>query len=82
MTFAESTSAITRIGRLQAQLLDHTGHVTPGLSRDGARIALDEIQRLRALVGWCPLDMTGRWRRQRASSGVGAGSAERGGGGA
>ena len=54
-----------RIIRLQARLLDHTGHVTRGMSRDDARINLDEINRLRALNGWKLLDMTGRWRRGR-----------------
>jgi hypothetical protein len=65
MTFDESTSIITRIGCLQAQLLDHSGHVTRGLSLDDRRIILDEIQRLRARVGWQPLDMTGRSQRKR-----------------
>jgi hypothetical protein len=65
VTFAESTSAITRIARLQSELLDYTGHVTRGMSRDDARIALDEIQRLRARVGWQPLIMAGRWRRSK-----------------
>lgn len=63
MTFDESTRAITRIACLQNELLDHTGHVTRGMSRDDRRITLDEIQRLRAKVGWKPLDMTGRTRR-------------------
>lgn len=38
-----------RIVRLQAELLDHTGHVTHGLSRDDTRISLDEIQRMRSI---------------------------------
>ena len=63
LTFDQSTDAITRICRLQSQLLDHTGHVTRGMSRDDVRITLDEIQRLRSLVGFKPLDMTGRYRR-------------------
>lgn len=63
LTFHESSRAITRICRLQATLLDHTGHLARGQSRDDARITLDEIQRERARVGWKPLDMTGRWRR-------------------
>lgn len=65
LTFAESTDLLTRIWCLQAILLDYTGHVTRGMSRDDVRINLDEIQRIRALVGWKPLDMTGRWRRAR-----------------
>jgi hypothetical protein len=64
MDFSESTRAITRIGNLQVSILDHTGHVRRGLSRDDVRITVDEIQRLRGLVGWKPLDMTGRYRRQ------------------
>lgn len=65
LTFDESSRAIARICCLQAELLDYTGHVTRGMSRDDTRITLDEIQRLRELVGWKPLDMTGRWRRAR-----------------
>jgi hypothetical protein len=63
MTFDESTSAITRIACMQNRLLDHSGHVTRGRSRDDTRIDLGEIQRLRGKVGWKPLDMTGRYRR-------------------
>jgi hypothetical protein len=63
LSFAESTRAITRISNMQSTLLDYTGHVARGQSRDDVRITLDEIQRLRGLVGWKPLDMTGRWRR-------------------
>ena len=63
MTFRESSYYMSRIACLQADLLDYTGHVTRGLSRDDRRIMLDEIQRMRALVGWRPLDMTGRYRR-------------------
>ena len=63
MTFEEGTSVITRIALLQNKLLDHTGHVTRGQSRDDTRITLDEIQRLRAQVGWKPLAMAGRWHR-------------------
>lgn len=66
--FDEDTSAITRIARLQNQLLDHTGHVARGRSRDDTRIDLDEIQRLREKVGWKPLDMTGRWSRRQPSA--------------
>jgi hypothetical protein len=63
MTFIESTRAITRIGQIQGRIFDHTGHIARGQSRDDVRIDVDEIQRLRALVGWAPLDMTGRYRR-------------------
>lgn len=63
--YPESTTALTLLVTYQAKLLDHSGHVTRGLSRDDARIYLDEIQRLREKLGWPPLDMTGRWKRQR-----------------
>jgi hypothetical protein len=63
MTFDESTRVISRIGNAQAELLDHTGHVTRGLSRVTARGLVAEIDALRGLVGWAPLDMGGRWRR-------------------
>lgn len=62
-TFDQTTSLITRIARLQVELFDHTGHVRRGMPRDDRRITLEEIQRLRALVGWAPIDMTGRTRR-------------------
>jgi hypothetical protein len=55
----------TRIIRMQAQLLDHSGHVTRGLSRDDTRILLDEVNFLRERNGWQPLDMTGRRQRRR-----------------
>lgn len=64
MSFDQTTQHLTRLVRLQTQLLDHTGHVVRGLSRDDARVTLDEIQRVRALLGWKPLDMTGRYRRR------------------
>jgi hypothetical protein len=65
MTFEEISSIITRIATLQNGLLDHSGHVRRGQSRGDVRVTLDEIQRLRARVDWKPLDMTGRWRRDR-----------------
>jgi hypothetical protein len=55
---------ITRIARLQAVLLDHTGHVRRDLSRAAAQTDLAEIKGLRAAVGWRPLDMTGRCPRR------------------
>lgn len=63
LTFEESTRIITRICQIQGRVLDHTGHVARGQSRDDVRIDIGEIQRLRALVGWKSLDMTGRYRR-------------------
>jgi hypothetical protein len=64
-TFDEVTRIITRIVRLQNSILDHTGHVIRGTSRDDLRITVDEIQRLRESIGWGPLDMAGRKRRIR-----------------
>lgn len=64
MTFDQKTRQITRLARLQNQLLDHTGHVARGVSRDNVRVTLDEIQRIRTLIGWEPLDMSGRYRRR------------------
>jgi hypothetical protein len=63
LTFDQSTAAITRIANAQTELLDYTGHVNRGLPRAQARELILEIGRLRALVGWKSLDMTGRWRR-------------------
>ena len=48
----------------QNELLDHTGHVKRGLNRARAKELVAEIDRLRADVGWQPLDMTGRWQRR------------------
>jgi hypothetical protein len=59
----ESAYRDARIITLQAQLLDHTGHVWHGMSRDAVRFTLDEINRMRELNGWKPLDMRGRYRR-------------------
>jgi hypothetical protein len=59
----ESAYRDARIITLQAQLLDHTGHVRRGMSRDAVRSTLDEINRMRELNGWKPLDMRGRYRR-------------------
>lgn len=55
MTFSEGTRAITRIANLQNDLLDHTGHVRKGTSRDDRKMLVDEINRLREKVGWKPL---------------------------
>jgi hypothetical protein len=54
-----------RIITRQADLLDHSGHVRRGLGRDQARVLVSEINLLRGLNGWAPLDMAGRWRRPR-----------------
>jgi hypothetical protein len=64
-TQREADDAFTRQidGFASDALLDHSGHVTRGRSRDDTRIDLGEIQRLRGKVGWKPLDMTGRYRR-------------------
>jgi hypothetical protein len=64
MTFNESTAVITRIGNAQAELLDHSGHVNRGLGRAKANELVGEINNLRHRVGWKPLDMAGRWKRQ------------------
>lgn len=61
------TTAITRIVVAQAELLDYTGHVNRGLPRVAARRLVEEINSLRATVGWPPLNMTGRWRREKSS---------------
>ena len=64
MTFTESTRAITRIANLQNELLDHTGHVRKGTSRDDRKMLVDEINRLREMVGWepCRISRTGTKR--------------------
>lgn len=60
--FAQRDASITAT---QAQLLDHSGHVRRGLSRDDARMLLDYVNWLRERNGWKSLDMTGRWQRAR-----------------
>lgn len=59
-----TTQMLTRLARMQNTLLDHSGHVVKGLSHDDVRMMVDEIKRMRDLMGWKPLDMTGRYRRQ------------------
>lgn len=68
LTFDESSRTITRIVRLQVLLLDHTGHVNRGLSRDDCKMYVGEINHERARVGWKPLEMTGRYRRGTRAS--------------
>jgi hypothetical protein len=48
--------------RLQTELLDHSGHVWPGLPPSRARALVTEINALRRAQGWRPLDMHGRRR--------------------
>jgi hypothetical protein len=49
-----------RIVNLQTELLDHSGHVNPGLTPARRAELVAEIDALRAANGWRPLDMTGR----------------------
>jgi hypothetical protein len=66
MSLAETAARDARIVTLQARLLDYTGHVTPGLPRAEALALVEEINALRVANGWRPLNMEGRWRRQKS----------------
>lgn len=45
---------------LQAELLDHTGHVRSGMAAGSARRLVWQINALRAANGWTPFSMGGR----------------------
>lgn len=49
---------------LQAELLDHTGHVRAGLDIARSRRLVGQINALRTANGWGPLSTTGRWAVQ------------------
>ncbi len=51
-TFEMSSYAITRICCLQTELFDYTGHVRKGMSRDDRKRLVNEINRMREMVGW------------------------------
>ena len=63
MTFEETTARITEVVRAQNELLDYTGHVVRGLSRDRAAELIKTINAGRERLGWKPLDLYGRYRR-------------------
>lgn len=63
MSLSDTSARDASIVGLQAELLDHSGHVNRGLTRERARALVEEINALRTANGWKPLDMTGRWRR-------------------
>jgi hypothetical protein len=53
---------ITKVVQLQNELLDDTGHVRRGMASKRVLDLIDEIDKLRAAVGWKPLDVEGRLR--------------------
>ena len=61
MTIAQRDAEIVR---LQAELLDHTGHLTRGLTRARTQELIASINFLRDANGWRRLSMKGRWRRR------------------
>jgi hypothetical protein len=63
MTMEAAAQRDARICTLQARLLDHTGHIHRGMSRDDARCLTDEINSLRAMNGWKELHPVRHRRR-------------------
>ena len=49
-----------RIGHLQAELLDYTGHVRSDIGAAERKHLVGEVNNLRKKIGWPPLEMAGR----------------------
>jgi hypothetical protein len=62
LTSQEKTAAVARVRWLEQQLFDGDGHVRRRVSRDQAQAIVDELNRLRATLGWLEVDLAGRWR--------------------
>ena len=60
MSLHEIAQRDARIITLQAELLDHSGHVWPELTAGRRRNLVSEINALRAANHFKPLDMRGR----------------------
>jgi hypothetical protein len=58
----EKTAAVTKVRWLEQQLFDGDGQVRRHVSREQAHAIVDELNRLRATLGWLEVDLAGRWR--------------------
>jgi hypothetical protein len=59
-TFDEICRRDARMISLQSELLDHSGHVWPGLPQARRRALVSEINQIRAANGFAPLNMRDR----------------------
>ena len=62
LTSQEKTAAVARVRWLEQQLFDGDGQVRRRVSRDQAQTIVDELNELRATLGWLEVDLAGRWR--------------------
>ena len=61
MTGHEKTAAVTRVRWLEQQLFED-GQVRRRITRETAQAIVDELNQLRAALGWLEIDLEGRWR--------------------
>jgi hypothetical protein len=62
LTNQEKTAAVARVRWLEQQLFDGDGQVRRRVSRAQAQTIVDELNELRATLGWLEVDLAGRWR--------------------
>jgi hypothetical protein len=62
LTNREKTAAVTRVRWLEQQLFDGDGQVRRRVSREHAQAIVDDLNQLRATLGWLEVDLAGRWR--------------------
>jgi hypothetical protein len=61
LTGQEKTAAVTRVRWLEHQLFED-GQVRRRVTRETAQAIVDELNVLRAALGWLEIDLEGRWR--------------------
>jgi hypothetical protein len=61
LTGQEKTAAVTRVRWLEHQLFED-GQVRRRITRETAQAIVDELNQLRAALGWLEIDLEGRWR--------------------
>jgi hypothetical protein len=55
------TAAVTKVLCLEHELFED-GHVRAGITHKSAVAVVDELNQLRATLGWLEVDLDGRWR--------------------
>jgi hypothetical protein len=71
---AQKTAAVTKVGYLERELFDDSGHIRRGVTPARAENVVAAINDLRQALGWLEIDLDGRWRWP---AGVGSASAPR-----
>jgi hypothetical protein len=61
LTGQEKTAAVARVRWLEHELFED-GHVRRRITRETAQAVVDELNKLRAALGWLEVDLEGRWR--------------------